>query len=106
METMVRAYSIRSSLLYSTENATIMQTKVASGSDDSTIMVWNVETGRCVRTLTGHRGPVRSLFLLANGHLASGSIERDSLGEATWIRRMRQNTCWPHQGRLLSAANR
>jgi WD40 repeat protein len=29
-------------------------TKIASGSDDETVKVWNAQTGQCVSTLTGH----------------------------------------------------
>ena len=31
-------------------------TKVVSGSDDETVRVWDVGSGECVRTLTGHSG--------------------------------------------------
>ncbi len=33
--------------------------RVVSGSDDDTLKVWDVSSGRCLRTLTGHTGPVR-----------------------------------------------
>ena len=36
-------------------------TKIASGSDDKTIKVWNAHTGQCVSTLSGHKDPVRSV---------------------------------------------
>lgn len=29
---------------------------IVSGSQDRTIKVWNINTGKCLRTLTGHRG--------------------------------------------------
>ena len=53
------------------------QTKLVSGSDDNTIKIWNVDTGECVRTLTGHSHRVHSLQLLANEWqvLASGSFD-------------------------------
>ena len=31
---------------------------LASPSGDQTIRLWNADTGECLRTLTGHRGPV------------------------------------------------
>jgi WD40 repeat protein/DNA-binding SARP family transcriptional activator len=36
-------------------------TRLASGSDDSTIIVWDVATASKVEQLTGHTGPVRSV---------------------------------------------
>ena len=33
--------------------------RVVSGSDDNTLKVWAVATGKCVATLEGHSGPVR-----------------------------------------------
>ena len=47
--------------------------KLASGSDDKTIKIWNTETGNCERTLRGHSDSVRSLAFLGEGRLASGS---------------------------------
>ena len=32
--------------------------QLASGSEDETVPLWDVETGACVRTLEGHGGPV------------------------------------------------
>ena len=46
---------------------------LASGSWDESIKIWNVNTGKCIRTLTGHTGTVFALQLLANNTLASGS---------------------------------
>jgi WD40 repeat protein len=43
---------------------------LASGSEDNTIIVWNHQTGKEVRTLVND-GAVLSLALLENGHLAS-----------------------------------
>ncbi|KAH6988601.1 hypothetical protein EDB80DRAFT_172177 [Ilyonectria destructans] len=48
--------------------------RLASGSFDNTVKVWDVATGACVQTLEGHNGPVQSVAFSADGqHLASGS---------------------------------
>ena len=49
--------------------------KLASGSDDHSIKIWNVDTGRCIRTLIGHSHYVLSLHSIANNCLASGSFD-------------------------------
>ena len=49
---------------------------LASGSDDTTIKIWNTD-GSLITTLTGHTGQVKSLAALQNGWLASGSGHPD-----------------------------
>ncbi|HHP7245454.1 MAG TPA: protein kinase domain-containing protein [Elainellaceae cyanobacterium] len=47
-----------------------------SGSEDTTIKLWNLRTGEEVRTLTGHGGPIQALAVNSNGKiLASGSAD-------------------------------
>ena len=46
---------------------------VASGSSDRTVRVWEVESGRLVRTLAGHTGGVSALAGLPGGLVASVS---------------------------------
>ena len=50
--------------------------RLASGSDDTTIKIWNLETGECIKTLTGHTNWVLSLQPLAKNRLASGSGDK------------------------------
>ena len=47
--------------------------RLASGSDDGTIRLWDVPTGAATASLKGHHGKVSSLCLLPDGRLASGS---------------------------------
>ena len=51
---------------------------LACGSADNTVLrVWDLESGRLVRTLAaGHTGYVRALAVLPGGLLASGSVDR------------------------------
>lgn len=50
---------------------------LASGSADQTIRIWDMGTGKCLRTLTGHGHWVCSVtFHPQNGQLASGSYDR------------------------------
>ena len=49
--------------------------RLASGSIDETIRIWNATTGECEATLTGHEGPVTALVVLSDDRLASGSYD-------------------------------
>ncbi|TVQ45181.1 MAG: WD40 repeat domain-containing protein, partial [Gloeocapsa sp. DLM2.Bin57] len=47
---------------------------LASGSWDKTLKIWHVETGKLIRTLTGHSNWVNSVNYSPDGRfLASGS---------------------------------
>jgi WD40 repeat protein len=48
--------------------------RLASGSDDRTIKLWDLATGQLKATLAGHCGSVRALAVLPDGRLASGSF--------------------------------
>lgn len=49
---------------------------IVSGSDDNTLKVWSSETGRCLRTLSGHTGGVWSSQLSSSNIIISGSTDR------------------------------
>ncbi len=49
--------------------------RLASGSDDKSIKLWDVQMGQCVQTLQGHSDTVTALKLLGDGRLASGSAD-------------------------------
>ena len=61
--------------------------RLASGSDDGMIKIWNLATGTCVATLRGHENEVNSLAVLEGGRLASGSYgieDPKSFGIKIW----------------------
>jgi len=41
---------------------------IVSGSDDTTVKVWKLGTGRLVRTLKGHEGSVTSVAVSPDGY--------------------------------------
>ncbi|KAK9882421.1 hypothetical protein WA026_020942 [Henosepilachna vigintioctopunctata] len=49
--------------------------RIVSGSDDNTLKVWNVSTGKCLRTLVGHTGGVWS-SQMSGTTIISGSTDR------------------------------
>src|ERR1044072_67385 len=50
---------------------------LASGSKDNTIKIWDIATGRLLRTLYGHGAPVNTLAVSEDGKIiASGSGKR------------------------------
>ncbi|MCC5644224.1 serine/threonine protein kinase, partial [Nostoc sp. CHAB 5824] len=50
---------------------------LASGSEDKTIKLWDVSTGKALKTLTGHSSKVNSVVFSPDGKtLASGSEDK------------------------------
>ncbi|MFK0735411.1 MAG: WD40 repeat domain-containing protein, partial [Gloeotrichia echinulata HAB0833] len=50
---------------------------LASGSRDNTIKIWNIATGKEIRTLNGHSSFVNSVAFSPDGKtLASGSLDK------------------------------
>jgi WD40 repeat protein len=54
---------------------TLPDGKLASGSADKTIKIWNIETGKCLTTLVGHTEAVLSLCLVDADTLVSTSFD-------------------------------
>ncbi len=87
-----RRSSIVWSLAFSPDGKTI-----ASGSDDNAIKIWNTESGKELRTLTGHSDLVRSVAFSPDGKsLASGSDDRTvrvwNMENGTELRSLRGHT--------------
>jgi WD40 repeat protein len=74
---------------------------VSSGTPDNSVRVWDLASGRCLRTLTGHSAPVQGVALTADGRvavsggddnavlvwdLAGGRCLRRLDGHANWVR--------------------
>jgi hypothetical protein len=50
--------------------------RAVSGAADGDVRVWNVDTGACMRTLSGHKGSVTGVGVLPGGLLVSASMDR------------------------------
>ena len=72
--------------------------RVVSGSDDKTLKVWDVATGKCVATLEGHSGivrcGVRCTFVMTCLRRRSGALRCFRTGGASCLRRTtRRSRC-------------
>lgn len=79
-----RVVSARSGVLLATQRrvkveesfssmAVLDARRVVTGSDDGSVMVWDVDSGALLRELRGHAGPVRAVAALPGGRVVSGS---------------------------------
>lgn len=50
--------------------------KIASGSSDSKVIIWNVLTGQMVREMSFHTGPVTCIIRLGENRMCSGGSDR------------------------------
>jgi WD40 repeat protein len=48
---------------------------IISGSGDSTLKVWEVETGKCQQTLVGHSNTVYTVLAFSESRVISGSFD-------------------------------
>ncbi|KAL9245817.1 hypothetical protein vseg_019423 [Gypsophila vaccaria] len=106
-------YTIRWSPTGPATNNPNQQLLLASASFDSTVKIWDVEHGKLVHSLNGHREAVYSVAFSPNGeYLASGSFDRSlhvwSLKEGKIVKTYSGNggifeVCWNKDGDKIAA---
>lgn len=106
-------YTVRWSPTGPGTNNPNQQLVLASASFDSTIKLWDVDVGRLLHSLNGHRDPVYSVAFSPNGeYLASGSLDKCmhiwSVKEAKIVRTFTGNggifeVCWNKEGDKIAA---
>ena len=86
-------------------------TKVASGSSDKTVKLWDVTSGECLQTLEGHSDIVHSVSFSPDGtKVASGSDDETVKGSDFLASQLFQNTqrsfyfslCSTHSNSMVS----
>jgi WD40 repeat protein len=50
--------------------------RIVSGSDDCTLKIWNLQTGKCDIIFRGHVGMVMCTAALSDGRIISGSTDK------------------------------
>jgi WD40 repeat protein len=51
--------------------------RIVSGSEDRTIRIWDIDSGKCLTTLKGHTSVVRAIAVTSNGkRIVSGSFDK------------------------------
>ncbi|XP_010906242.1 WD40 repeat-containing protein HOS15 [Elaeis guineensis] len=106
-------YTIRWSPTGAGTNNPNQQLVLASASFDSTIKLWEVEVGRLLYSLNGHRQPVYSVAFSPNGeYIASGSLDQClhiwSVREGRVLKTYRGGggifeVCWNREGDKIAA---
>ncbi|XP_023517830.1 WD40 repeat-containing protein HOS15-like isoform X2 [Cucurbita pepo subsp. pepo] len=106
-------YTIRWSPTGPGTNNPNQQLVLASASFDSTVKLWDVEQGKLINSLNGHREPVYSVAFSPNGeYLASGSLDKSmhiwSLKSGKIVKTYTGNggifeVCWNKDGDKIAA---